>query len=509
MRFTRQIDKFLFTIHRILGTLLSILFAMWFASGLVMIYHTFPYIPASAYLMKNDCLHAGNVPSLEQIRSLEPQEIDGLQSVTLHSYLGSVRLTYNYRDTSVLRVVRSAPALKDTTATLLDMWSDRKPVRVDTLYRLDEWIINKWGYSDFPVYKFHFNDQGKHQLYIGGNAVLQYVSQSQRLWGYLSAVPHWIYIRQLTQYPDIWIPFIMWSAFLGCFMCLTGIYLGVKRFRVSRFRVTSMYRRFSYKWHHIMGAVFGVFCITSAFSGAMSVTSVPQWLVKTHTYTDRSPLTALSLKAFSLEPAVWLQSVCEPAGKPVYRLKLQSYLGRPVMELATDSVVTSGTRYLSYQNRTTRFIYTDASQNYPQSLHIDKTDIGRALQTLYPANASDIRISTLTAYDSYYINRNLNQPLPVWKAEINDEDRSLYYFNPSVPDYYYYNSSRKVQKYLYSHLHNFTFPFLVQHGALRIVLLWVICLAGLFISLTGCYLGIRYLMRTVKKLHRLLKKHIL
>ena len=467
----RYIDRFLFTTHRILGTLLSILFVMWFASGLVMIYHTYPYVPNSAYLMKNDCLQVKDLPSLDTIRSMEPKDLGGLQSVDVYSYLGSVKLTYNYRDTSVLRILRAAPMVKDTMAALLSMWSERKPVKIDTLYQLDEWIINKWGYSAFPVYKFHFDDPDAHQLYIGANSVLQYVNKSQRFWGYLSAVPHWIYIRQLTQYPEIWIPFIIWSAFLGCFMCLSGIYLGIKRFRISKWGIRSLYHRFSYKWHHIIGTVFGLFCITFAFSGAMSVISVPQWLVKTHTYTDRSSLTTMSLDSFKLEPSVLLQYICKDADIQVYRLKLQSYLGHPVMELACDSTVTGNTSYASYHNRTNRFVYIEASDDSLKRLHIDKSDVKRALRMLYPDRNLSVKISEQRTYDSYYINQKLSLPLPVIKAEINDEDRSLYYFNPSVPDYFFYNTNRKVHKYLYGHLHSLTFPFLIQHKALWTIIM--------------------------------------
>jgi len=35
-------SRIMFTIHRVLGTLLSVLFLMWFVSGIVMIYHGFP-----------------------------------------------------------------------------------------------------------------------------------------------------------------------------------------------------------------------------------------------------------------------------------------------------------------------------------------------------------------------------------------------------------------------------------------------------------------------------------
>lgn len=39
-----MITKLFYMIHRILGTMLSILFFVWFVSGIVMIYHTFPRI---------------------------------------------------------------------------------------------------------------------------------------------------------------------------------------------------------------------------------------------------------------------------------------------------------------------------------------------------------------------------------------------------------------------------------------------------------------------------------
>lgn len=37
-----MITKFMYTIHRVLGTLLSILFLVWFLSAFVMMYHGFP-----------------------------------------------------------------------------------------------------------------------------------------------------------------------------------------------------------------------------------------------------------------------------------------------------------------------------------------------------------------------------------------------------------------------------------------------------------------------------------
>jgi len=38
--------RFMFTLHRVTGTLLSLLFVVWFVSGIVMMYHGFPRVTA-------------------------------------------------------------------------------------------------------------------------------------------------------------------------------------------------------------------------------------------------------------------------------------------------------------------------------------------------------------------------------------------------------------------------------------------------------------------------------
>ena len=48
--------KLMLWIHKVLGTLLSILFLVWFLSGLVMIYHSFPQVNPYDRLKKMDPL---------------------------------------------------------------------------------------------------------------------------------------------------------------------------------------------------------------------------------------------------------------------------------------------------------------------------------------------------------------------------------------------------------------------------------------------------------------------
>lgn len=57
------ITKLMYSIHRILGTLLCILFLMWFLSAFVMMYHRFPRVSAKEKMQKLEMLsQAGGLP---------------------------------------------------------------------------------------------------------------------------------------------------------------------------------------------------------------------------------------------------------------------------------------------------------------------------------------------------------------------------------------------------------------------------------------------------------------
>ena len=81
------LTKITLFIHRILGTAFSILFLVWFLSGLVMIYHTFPRADRADKRAKMDILSLENLPSLDQIEKRLPQN-ERISHVTLNSYLG-------------------------------------------------------------------------------------------------------------------------------------------------------------------------------------------------------------------------------------------------------------------------------------------------------------------------------------------------------------------------------------------------------------------------------------
>ena len=78
--------KLMLWIHKVLGTLLSILFLVWFLSGLVMIYHSFPQVNQYDRLKKMDPLRPEGLPSIESVIARLP-EGETIRSLTLYSYI--------------------------------------------------------------------------------------------------------------------------------------------------------------------------------------------------------------------------------------------------------------------------------------------------------------------------------------------------------------------------------------------------------------------------------------
>jgi len=176
---------------------------MWFISGLVMIYHTFPRAGQPEKLARMDFL-TPDLPSLDEITSRLP-EGEKIQMLTLNRHLGQtvfhIRTGKNVYDLpadslNTLPVI-DWPRVKRVAA----LWCDAPVARVDTLRKLDQWIPFGYLKKEFPIYKFHFNDPEKHQLYISSvsGEVLQYTDQKSRFWAWLGAIPHWVYFTWLRQ----------------------------------------------------------------------------------------------------------------------------------------------------------------------------------------------------------------------------------------------------------------------------------------------------------------------
>lgn len=484
--------KIMLSIHRILGALLSILFLVWFLSGLVMIYHTFPRVDRADKQAKMDLLTPDGLPSLQEIEKRLPE--DGrIQGVTLNSYLGQAVFHVRTEKGSYDIPADSTEALPVVDGVrvwrVASLWNTAPVEKVDSLFTLDQWIPFGRLKEDFPIYKFHFADPERHQLYISSKSgeVLQYTDKDSRLWAWLGAIPHWVYFTSLRQDTALWIKVVVWLSGIGCAMCVAGIYLGIRDFRLARRRNRlSPYKKMWYKWHHMIGTLFGLFVLSFCFSGMMSLARVQDWGLRAKL--DINPARELRKIAPSpLDYPLDYREVIKAHPGRVRQLEWGSFGDIPFYTVRTDSedlVINAQPRYTI------------------APLYLSQEDLRSVLARVH-GQGQAMEFELLDAYDTYYISRKRNLDLPVWKVSVADADRSLYYINPGNGQYRYVNTPSRWNHWMYPALHSLNIKFLVDRPVLWNIVMWGTMLGGTFVSLSGVWLGIRYLLRKARRLaHR-------
>ena len=65
--------------------------------------------------------------------------------------------------------------------------------------------------------------------------MVQLTTRFQRFWGWLGAVPHWLYPTILRQDGALWSQVVICTSLIGCFLTVTGLWVGIARLR-RRFR---------------------------------------------------------------------------------------------------------------------------------------------------------------------------------------------------------------------------------------------------------------------------------
>lgn len=485
-----MVKRILYSLHRILGTLLSILFLVWFLSGFVMIYHTFPKIANRDKFAHMDAI-SGEMHPADSIIKIRFQE-ETIDQLTLKAFGGNSYFEIRSKDQGYHLSVDSAIEMAGQPAfpqikSYAQKWCNAEIIKVDTLKELEQWIPFSRLRNDFPIYKFYFGDKDQHQLYISSvtGEPLQFTNKNNRFWAWVGAIPHWVYFTSLRQNSQLWADVIIFFSGIGCIMCIAGIVLGICSYVIQyrkKKRWSTSYKKFSYKWHHILGFIFGIFVFTFVFSGMMSLATVPKWMVKVHNPEIQNNM-------FTSGPVVLSNYKLD------YHKILEEYNGQvKSIEWSSFGDVPLYTTIIN-----NKIFVFDASEEEVQPLAITEQMIKNKLSAIHN---EAITITQLNEYDNYYVGTSSHLPLPVYKVDISDPDNSTYYINPKNGNTRYFNTNTKVRRWTYQALHSFELGFLVKRPVLWNIIMWTTMIGGTLVSITGVWLGFRYFGRKLKKLKK-------
>ena len=263
-------------LHRWTGIAVCLLLALWFASGMVMLYVPFPSLPAA------DRYDGAEPFDLAQV-AVSP-------AAALAALPGAARLWLRARDGQIVYVVRNSsetavldatsgarlPAIDGDAAGRIAARFSGSPIQhVDASVAFDQWIVHEGFAADRPYHRVSIADDSGTTLYVSTTTgeVRQRTGRLQRMWNSVGAIPHWLYWTVIRKHWSFWDSLVWWLSLVALFCAFLGLLVGVYRYTQSRVRGGSGWKVFVswWRWHHVLGLTAGLFLLGWIASGWLSM----------------------------------------------------------------------------------------------------------------------------------------------------------------------------------------------------------------------------------------------
>jgi hypothetical protein len=475
------------TVHRWLGVTLCLFMAAWFASGAVLIYVPFPSLTPSE--------------RLERASEVEPSTVKltptgAIRASGLVQPIDSIRLVA--RDARPLYVLKGrgqavtavwaddgSPAalqLEDEARQVASLFSGARVRRIEGPIDYDQWIVHQGFDTGRPYLRVSIDDAAGTVLYVSQatGEVQQRTTRSQRGWNYVGAVVHWIYPTALRKHWAAWDLVVWWLSLAGIAVVIIGIVLGFDHMIValrSKKIEFSLFRGWM-KWHHVFGLGVGLFVLTWIFSG---------WLSMDHGRLFSTPdPTDQQVDRFN---GIGLAE----AGQQV-RLQAIMRLG-PFRELEIRSI--AGTPIMIARGHSEQHIYSIATGKPFAGAVLPISLVGAAVQAAWPEfNVQSIE--EVMAEDVYRKVRQNELPVSSIRVKLDDPGNTWVHVDAATGQILsVMDRSRRVYRWLYNGLHSLDFPGLIDRRPLWDIVILTLLAIGFTFSITGVYLGLRRLKKTL------------
>lgn len=472
--------RFLYFAHRWLGIATCVLCAMWFVSGLVMLYVPFPAWTEQERL--------ATLPAIAW-RDVTVTPDEAVASANLKSTPARIRLEM-YGDEPVYRLVAGREHKSVSAAdgrAIGPVSAAEAGQRLAAIFGVDgviyagpverdQWTVTRRFDPHRPLHLFARNDAAGTHIYVSSQTgeIVQNSTRSERFWNWLGAIPHWIYFTPIRKDQELWRQAVLWASGPVIIGAVAGLWIGLLRIRPRRRysggRVTP-YRGWM-KWHHVGGLVGGLFLTTWIFSGWLSVNPF-HWFA-------RSGLSSAQLERYA-------------APRDRYGVGLAA-LKAATEQPVTEARVTfmSGRALIVVRGPAGRDVFDGVSG---ARVDFSEGDLVAAGRSLFPDH--DLVSRTLLKQDDlYWYSHHTQRVLPVLRLVFNDPAATWVHMDPVTGEILgVRDRSARYRRWLFNFLHDFDLPVLLQNRPARDILIWLLSAAGLVISVSGVVIGWRYLMK--------------
>jgi hypothetical protein len=467
--------KALVILHRWLGVGFCLLFAMWFATGIVMHFVPFPALTESERvtgLMPFDpslvrhgpdqAVAASGIKDASRVRLV--QRSDGPAYIVSGGSKPSAVRADDLMDASV----KSAQiALDIAGAHARQRGIDGSLAAVAALADYDQWTVPNGYDAHRPLYRIALNDPAGTELYVSsttGEVVLD-TTRHERIWNYMGSVAHWIYPTMLRSNWAAWDKVVWTLSLVALVAAISGVVLGFIRIRVSRAGIRSPFRGW-HAWHHILGLITATFVVTWIFSGWLSMDHGLLFSRGQLSATEARGITGrFGWTGLSLE----IHRISSPSKEIEWFVLGDRFYRRERADLGAQMLFP-----ITSQPQTPRpFLTAEDVATY----------VGRA--------APDCAIPIVIGIDDNYAVASPMPAAPVYRSVCGDVWFHVDGASGAILERL--DSSRRAYRWFYTGLHTFDFPMFSAHPTARSVLIVFLCGLGFLFSVTAAVIGWRRL----------------
>lgn len=506
-----QIRRYAILVHRWLGVVFCVLFAVWFISGIVMMYWSYPKVSAETRLSKSQPLDASRIrispaQAYTQIQTLHAPDrvvITMLDGRPVYRFYQGSSQSLVYADNGE----RLANVPPEMSLRIASAWTRQAAASAEFQGAItddDQWTVNPSVRTLGPFWKWSWPDGQETYISQLTGEVAQNTTRAARIEAYFGAVPHWIYFTSLRKRDSAWRAVVIWSSGVGVILTLLGLIVGVwlyspsKRYRFPEARVSAIpaerwgWRNLIWpkgrssipyggqkRWHTVLGLFFGLVTCTWTLSGMLSMNPL-RW-----SPAGGGAAVISALRGTEWNPTRFENFVPADALRKVHavfhpkELELMFFRSEPIY-LATESPGRSA-------------IINASGAVVPA---LDRQQTVEALVAGRPYPLVETRM--VEQYESYYVDRHHEKPLPVLFARFGDPAGSMHYIDlrtGRVVESYVKLS--RLNRWLYHGLHSMDLPWLYRHRPVWDILVLNLMLGGTALSITSVIIGWRRLRRKV------------